>query len=250
MARRVGAMPTRRRSCTPGDGTSVFVVRLVQSLLLATHMPLHREHYLTAATHLSSRAFPSALLSQSPSLAPRPDSHPVLLPVIDALNHARAHPVSWAVSSDPVNTLSIVEHGRIPAGGEVLNNYGPKPNAELVLGYGFALPDNPDDTLVLKLPDAERREVGRGGRGVDCVWEDVCIAILKGAGCGNDEFEQDEETRLAIQYDAARTLEDMLAQRLQTLPTLPEYAPPGVRVDVLGMLRHYVAGSCLSRTLQ
>ena len=58
-----------------------------------------RELYLTAATHLSSRAFPSTLLSDTPSLVSTPTSYPVLLPGVDALNHARAQPVSWAVGA-------------------------------------------------------------------------------------------------------------------------------------------------------
>ncbi|KZV77840.1 hypothetical protein EXIGLDRAFT_847945 [Exidia glandulosa HHB12029] len=122
-----------------------------------------------------------------------------------------------------------------PAGSEVFNNYGPKPNAELILGYGFALPNNPDDTLVLKLSGAaERREIGRDGRNVDAVWEDICTAM------GVED--EDEETRLGIQYDAVKMLGDMLRGRLEALPILPEQPTPGVRGDVLDMLRHYVDG--------
>jgi hypothetical protein len=33
----------------------------------------------------------------------------------------------------------------------VYNNYGPKPNEELLLGYGFVLSPNPDDVLPLRL---------------------------------------------------------------------------------------------------
>ncbi|KZV95775.1 SET domain-containing protein [Exidia glandulosa HHB12029] len=194
------------------------------------------EHYLTAATHLSSRAFPSTLLSSTPSLVATPDSHPVLLPLIDSLNHARAHPVSWSVSSPSHESdISIVQHQATPAGSEVFNNYGPKPNAELILGYGFALPNNPDDTLVLKLSGAaERREIGRDGRNVDAVWEDICTAM------GVED--EDEETRLGIEYDAVKMLGDMLRGRLEALPILPEQPTPGVRGDVLDMLRHYVDG--------
>jgi hypothetical protein len=37
------------------------------------------------------------------------------------------------------------------AGNEVFNNYGAKPNDELLLGYGFILPDNPEDFVSLKM---------------------------------------------------------------------------------------------------
>lgn len=44
----------------------------------------------------------------------------------------------------------------------MFNNYGPKPNSELLLGYGFVLPNNPEDTIVLKLGGSEKRhEIGR-----------------------------------------------------------------------------------------
>jgi hypothetical protein len=36
-------------------------------------------------------------------------------------------------------------------GEQVFNNYGPKSNEELLLGYGFTLPHNPDDVVALKL---------------------------------------------------------------------------------------------------
>jgi hypothetical protein len=36
-------------------------------------------------------------------------------------------------------------------GKELLNNYGLKSNAELILGYGFSITDNPDGRVVIKL---------------------------------------------------------------------------------------------------
>ena len=59
------------------------------------------QEYLTASTYLSSRAFPSTLLSETPSLVSSPSSYPILLPGVDSLNHARAQPVSWVVSHPP-----------------------------------------------------------------------------------------------------------------------------------------------------
>ncbi|EED83649.1 predicted protein [Postia placenta Mad-698-R] len=205
-----------------------------------------RERYLTASTYLSSRAFPSTLLSPTPSLAPSPDSHPVLLPGVDALNHARGQPVSWAVSTAPnaPSSISLVLHNAHPAGAELFNNYGPKPNAELILGYGFALPHNPDDTIVLKLGGASAAqhaqhnnavagwEVGRGALGAEPVWEAVLAAVC-------DPDEEDERT-VEDELCAADALEEMAQNLYDRLPKGP---PEGaLRPEVTHMLEHYLEG--------
>lgn len=205
------------------------------------------ERYLTASTYLSSRAFPSTLLSPMPSLAPSPDSHPILLPGIDALNHARGQPVSWAVSAAPnaPPSISLVLHNAHPAGTELFNNYGPKPNAELILGYGFSLPHNPDDTIVLKLggaPAAQhasqnsavaRWEVGRDARGAEPVWEAVLAAV-----CESDT--EDEERTVEDELCAADALEEMAQNLYDRLPKGP---PEGaMRPEVAHMLEHYLEG--------
>ena len=84
-------------------------------------------------------------------------------------------------SSTREPSISLVIETATPCGGELLNNYGPKPNAELILGYGFSLPDNPDDTIVLKIggPSATAAfpssssgwEIRCNVRGVEPVWE-------------------------------------------------------------------------------
>ncbi|EJD38215.1 SET domain-containing protein [Auricularia subglabra TFB-10046 SS5] len=203
------------------------------------------EHYLTASTHLSSRAFPSTLLSPEPALIPTPSSHPVLVPLIDSLNHARAHPVSWSVSpaDNGAHTLSIVQHAPVAAGAEVLNNYGPKPNAELVLGYGFALPDNPDDTLVLKVSGAaDRREIWRAGGGLQRILFDVLSVLVAQTGGPPTHA----HAAIPLEYDGAFVLAEMLEARLAATPSLDglsEDAPPsGVRPEVLRMLKFYVQG--------
>lgn len=76
---------------------------------------------------------------------------PALFPVLDILNHHHDSHVDW--SFDPGRfTVSISD--AVPPGEELYNNYGPKSNDELLLGYGFVIPDNPNDKvlLVLKAP--------------------------------------------------------------------------------------------------
>lgn len=222
-----------------------------------------RERFLTAATHLSSRAFPSTLLSPSPSLVQQPDSYPVLIPGVDALNHARAQPVSWVVtapsSASTANTshgsISLVTHSASKAGSEIFNNYGAKPNSELLLGYGFTLPANPEDTIVLKIgggsgggsnSTAVQHEVGRAGRGAASVWSAIEAAVKVAQ---EDEDEEVPEWRIIL--DCAELLRTMTESLLARLPRLGGLSAPDVvpekglgtlRGDVVEMIAHYVSG--------
>lgn len=205
-----------------------------------------REQYLTAATYVSSRAFPSTLLSPTPSLQPNMSSHPILLPGIDALNHARAHPVSWVVTYPPdipptatraEPAISLVLHNSAAAGQELFNNYGAKPNAELILGYGFALPQNPDDTIVLKIGGGGTSaglEVGRGARGAEAVWTEV-LGVVEGV--------EGAQEALQARLDVAEMLAGMIGDLIRRLP------PPVVgderllyRPEVLLMFEYYLEG--------
>ncbi|KAI0050238.1 SET domain-containing protein [Auriscalpium vulgare] len=211
------------------------------------------ERYLTAATYLSSRAFPSTLLSRTPSLLVSKDSYPVLLPGIDSLNHARAQPVSWIVdypsdSADgPEPTIALVSHAAIPAHSEIFNNYGPKPNSELILGYGFAIPDNPDDTIVLKIGGASSGsgkdwEVGREAKGIEGLWQEILDAVYSQPQ-GDDETLEDNADpppEWSLILDAADMLNSMSSTLLSRLP---EPSTEGnLRPDVALMIEQYVAG--------
>ncbi|KAJ9102029.1 hypothetical protein QFC19_004955 [Naganishia cerealis] len=115
-------------------------------------------------------AAPSALSRPANELTPT--SYPVLIPGLDTLNHRRNQAVTWissalstGVSPDAQdgNSHPSAEHGKeercvglvvrteVVANEQVFNNYGPKGNEELILGYGFSITENPDDTLALKL---------------------------------------------------------------------------------------------------
>lgn len=85
---------------------------------------------------MTSRCFPVA----------SPTNHnediPALVPGLDAFNHSPSAGVEWEFSPESytVKTLSV-----LPPGSEVFNHYGPKGNAELMIGYGFCLEDNASD---------------------------------------------------------------------------------------------------------
>jgi hypothetical protein len=206
-------------------------------------------------TYLSSRAFPSTILSPTPSLTPTISSHPILLPAVDSFNHARGHPVSWMV--DPLHSdislsgpslasphdayqISMITHKSTAAHIEVFNNYGPKPNSELILGYGFSFPANPDDTIVLKVAGGanisdKAWEVGRDARGSEGLWEALTALFAQRVYEGADEPTESER-----ELEAAETLLGMVERKLMALPSVVD--AKGVREDVLQMIRNYVEG--------
>lgn len=190
---------------------------------------------MTAASYLSSRAFPSSLLSATPTLAHSPSTEPILLPGVDIFNHARGQPVSWSTSSD--SSISLVLRTATKAGQEIFNNYGAKPNSEFILGYGFSISDNPEDTIVLKVAGGaeqatKRWEVGRGARDVEGLWLEL-LSLVRGGS-------QEEPTYEDI-LDAAGALEEMTQSLLDRLPKF-EHFHQDVRPEVQDMARNYVKG--------
>lgn len=94
------------------------------------------------------------------SKAPAADlDFPVLFPVLDAPNHHHDAHVDWEFAP---GRFSVLTHDRVEAGAEVFNNYGGKGNAELLLGYGFCVPENPHDGVLITLkppPEDLRHEI-------------------------------------------------------------------------------------------
>ncbi|BEJ12274.1 hypothetical protein CspHIS471_0207340 [Cutaneotrichosporon sp. HIS471] len=116
------------------------------------------ERYAALNAAVSSRAFPSALLRLPDGSATSgekvEESYPVLLPGLDLLNHKRGQAITWLSSKIPsskgdIEAISFISPGQET--GEVFNNYGARGNEALLLGYGFVIPSNQDDTLVLQL---------------------------------------------------------------------------------------------------
>ncbi|GMG19924.1 unnamed protein product [Ambrosiozyma monospora] len=107
---------------------------------------------------LTSRAFPHRFISSNDKdtlgLTEIDKKAVMLLPVIDLLNHEPRNQVSWYGSPHGFE-ISIPEpsaaqsKSSIPV--EVFNNYGPKGNEELFMGYGFCIPENEFENLHLSL---------------------------------------------------------------------------------------------------
>ncbi|KIY45849.1 SET domain protein [Fistulina hepatica ATCC 64428] len=228
-----------------------------------------REDYYAAATYLSSRAFGSNLLAVGTHKSNQDISPaPILIPGIDSIDHKRGEPVTWLVDAPAASStslhnsqtstppgISIRTERAHSAGDPVYNNYGAKPNAELLLAYGFSIPDNPEDTILLRVGGdvqrAESREwvVGRDAAGADGLWGYV-LNIVHVAGTADDAVSDAESTFDDI-LDAAEMLQNMVRSHMKRLPSIP-VEPTNVRPDVAVMLRDYIKGQhdILSALLQ
>lgn len=107
--------------------------------------------YLWASMILKSRSFPAYLMKEVKNNADIKIDEVMLLPIIDLLNHNPKSNVEWSVTSDNGINYFDVKLNDIEVGKEVFNNYGRKGNEELLLAYGFCIPDNVSDTVALKI---------------------------------------------------------------------------------------------------
>lgn len=117
------------------------------------------ERFLWAHSSFTSRAFPQWLgrppppsrvgVGAGPSEAEADPTQAVgcLLPALDTLNHGYRARITWLRHAD---RLAFVTEDAVSARSPVLNNYGPKSNEELLLGYGFVLRPNPQDTVTVR----------------------------------------------------------------------------------------------------
>ncbi|AEO58552.1 hypothetical protein MYCTH_2080826, partial [Thermothelomyces thermophilus ATCC 42464] len=80
----------------------------------------------------------SALLPQGVQL----DDFSVLQPLLDIANHSPTARYTWDTTSVP-DTCRLICHDPYQPGTQVYNNYGLKTNSELLLAYGFILPETP-----------------------------------------------------------------------------------------------------------
>lgn len=112
-----------------------------------------------------SRGFTSQILSDTlPADQARPAGHnhprhqelsklfsdgfPVLCPLLDILNYKPGAQVEWQPRFSYVGLQVLQQH---ESGQEICNNYGPRDNENLMLGYGFAIPSNPFDHFAVSL---------------------------------------------------------------------------------------------------
>ena len=150
---------------------------------------------------LSSRSFTASALSD-----PTIDS-PVLIPGLDMLNHSENAKVDWEFGSDGsiIKTEEMIE-----AGEEIFNNYGPKSNAELIIGYGFCKSDTSGDTIDLgfnattsKTIRSKREQRGMNGPGAN--WDGIeqhCVYFDSSQPSPIAESTEKAEKRMAHRYSS------------------------------------------------
>lgn len=98
---------------------------------------------------LSSRSFrPSLVIPQAMrgSVLPKNvsiDDFSILLPVFDIINHSPQAQVLWLIDneSSDANTCRFQTFDAYKPGDQVFNSYGRKTNSELLLSYGFMIPE-------------------------------------------------------------------------------------------------------------
>ena len=148
---------------------------------------------------LSSRSFTASALSD-----PTIDS-PVLIPGLDMLNHSENAKVDWVFGSDGsiIKTEEVIDAGK-----EIFNNYGPKSNAELIIGYGFCKSDTGGDTIDLGFNAAtskvirsmrERRHMSEPDAGWDGI-EQHCVYFDSGKHSPLVESTESAKNRMAHRY--------------------------------------------------
>jgi hypothetical protein len=145
-------------------------------------LPFTFENLVNAKEMYSSRAFTRSHLGSVDNAVAYADAD-VMIPLIDAFNHdsTLGGDVKWEWSGDPVSSVGLItpkecgvdvdrELG-LASGGmgfrlvrpkekgeQVFMSYGLKSNHELIFDFGFAVPDNRSDALVLSLSWSDNDE--------------------------------------------------------------------------------------------
>ncbi|KAI0880182.1 SET domain-containing protein [Annulohypoxylon maeteangense] len=118
--------------------------RAIKLLPESYHSEYTRPLYYWAYGIFTSRSFRPSLILPSQTSSSLPcdvDDFSVLLPLYDIGNHSPLAKIAW--TTDEQAQLCILRCRQTYSNGEqVFNNYGMKTNVELLLGYGFVIPED------------------------------------------------------------------------------------------------------------
>ncbi|KAI0846522.1 SET domain-containing protein [Daldinia vernicosa] len=110
------------------------------------HPEYTRPLYHWAYSIFTSRSFRPSLIFPAEASLGLPcelDDFSVLLPLYDIGNHSPLAKIAWT-TDEQAKMCMLKSRQTYSAGEQVFNNYGMKTNVELLLGYGFILPENDD----------------------------------------------------------------------------------------------------------
>lgn len=132
----------------------------------------------------------------------------VMAPFVDMVNHSFSSnaSVTWAQPSQ----ISLRAKTHIPAGAEVLINYGAKTNVELMTTYGFTVPSNPHDEIQAALQGSIRDERGVSAQsllsvlGMEGDIDKGYIRLVSNSSYASKLWDQQEKKNLLI--SAARSI--------------------------------------------
>lgn len=103
--------------------------------------------YVWSSYIFTSRAFPNHIINNKVK-----DGQAILLPVIDLLNHNNSTRIQWNHTvRDNNEFFSLQNIDLLQKGEEIFNNYGAKGNEELLMGYGFVIEDNQNNSIALRI---------------------------------------------------------------------------------------------------
>lgn len=134
--------------------TSELRGTLFADLLAARRRVLLQEHaWIRGAIPALSQLTPEAWLRarslvSSRTFAIDADGNEAFVPVADLFDHATDGPIEWIASS---GTFSLRARRDLPADTPLFIDYGRKQNVRFFLYYGFVLPDNPVEGVVIDL---------------------------------------------------------------------------------------------------
>lgn len=185
-------------------------------------------------------------------------------------------PILWLSSKvkSPVGdvpAISFVAPSSIAADAEVFNNYGAKSNESLLMGYGFVITENPDDSVVLRLGGAPesaaatlkakgldattRFTIGRDGQIPQQLLEIMRIIV----GQDSDDEDSDDEhavheyeiEALETELNVLEMLQAMLESKVDGIAGSTERGE-GVRDSVAKMVEVYRQGQVdiINKTLE
>ncbi|KAI1453139.1 SET domain-containing protein [Annulohypoxylon moriforme] len=116
----------------------------IRSLPESYHSEYTRPLYYWAYSIFTSRSFRPSLILPSQTSSGLPcdvDDFSVLLPLYDIGNHSSLAKIAWA-TDEQAQECTLRCRQTYSAGEQVFNNYGMKTNVELLLGYGFVIPED------------------------------------------------------------------------------------------------------------